>query len=197
MLRYLSLLLLLLFVINNVFSQSEKQIEHNIQYELPYSISLNGKSVKKVFHPVKGYWSSSNQPPQFVCFINSSFKNPSFAINSFTELPLSKAENQCVSDLQSVPVNYSIKASHTEMDGKGKVVLKGNAVRKDENGTYYRITKFNGKLKPNNSSPKSTFVGNSVLSNGGQWYKLGVVEDGVYKLDYQPLLNFSIISGDL
>ena len=197
MLRYLSLLLLLLFVIHNVFSQAEKQIEHNIQYELPYSISLNGKSVKKVFHPVKGYWSSSNQPPQFVCFINSSFKNPSFALNSFTELPLNKAEKQCVFDLQSVPVNYSIKASYTEMDGKGKVVLKGNAVRKDENGTYYRITKFNGKLKPNNSSPKSTFVGNSVLSNGGQWYKLGVVEDGVYKLDYQTLLNSSIISGDL
>ena len=197
MFRYLLIILLVFFVANASFAQQERLIEQSVNYDVPYFLTLNGKKAKKVFHPNKGNWNHANHAPDFITYLVSSYKNPSFKLTSFSEQQLSSIEKSCLSELSIIRDNYLIEVAYTELGGKGHVALKGNAIRKDNNGTLYRLTKFNGQLKSNGNFQKSSFSANSVLSNGGQWHKLGVVEDGIYKLDYQTLVNSSIISGDL
>lgn len=65
-----------------------------------------------------------------------------------------------------------------------------------ENGIYKRVTKIelsiltSSNFFSSNQNAKS-FTQNSVLSSG-DWYKIGVVNDGIYKLSYDFLKNIGI-----
>lgn len=63
-------------------------------------------------------------------------------------------------------------------------------------GSYKRVVSFKIKVSTNNSSFKKNsnnkaFVTNSKLSSG-DWYKISVLSDGIYKLDYNFLKNLGL-----
>jgi len=64
-------------------------------------------------------------------------------------------------------------------------------------GKYQRITSYKiqittkGKKSINNSFASKSFIPNSVLSSG-DWYKIGVVNDGVFKLTYSFLKDLGL-----
>lgn len=65
---------------------------------------------------------------------------------------------------------------------------------------YYRLNNIELKIVPTNQSIITTkdFAANSVLQNGsGSWYKIGVKNDGVYKIDKALLQSWGISTEDL
>lgn len=63
------------------------------------------------------------------------------------------------------------------------------------NGSIHRITQFsvNQDKKIVAGSQQKDFVANSVLQNGsGDWYKISVTEDGIYKIDKSFLADLGI-----
>ena len=199
MFRIIILTLNFMFFSGLLFAQQEKNIQKHILYSNTYYLSINGKKAKKVFHPIKGSWNYSNNIPAHINFINSGLKNPEFKLSLYEEIPLDDAETSCLLNDVQIPQEYIISASYTEQDGKGLAVLNGNAVRKDGNGNYFKLTDYTGSLIGNSNAvnTKSSFVNSSVLASGGEWYKIAVTEDGIYKLDYQTLINNGIINGEI
>jgi len=70
-------------------------------------------------------------------------------------------------------------------------------------GSYEKLTGF--RLQPRLGPPAggnqnvfrgATFTSNSVLQNG-DWYKLGVTEDGVYRISYDMLNELGLVSSPL
>ena len=199
MFRIITLVLNFMLFSSILFAQVGKNIQKQIKYSDTYYLSINGKKAKKVFHPIKGFWNHTKNIPTHVVYINSRIKNPDFELNLFEELPLNDEETACFLNRNLIPQEYSISASYTEQDGKGLVVLNGNAVRKDVNGNFFKLTDYSGSLMGsiNAANSKSSFVNSSVLASGGEWFKIAVIEDGIYKLDYLTLLNNDIINGEI
>ena len=65
----------------------------------------------------------------------------------------------------------------------------------------YRLTSVALNLshqKPENGSVKAVlFLENSMLSDGSKWFKFRNSKDGIYKIDYDFLINNNLISGDV
>ena len=111
MFRYLLIILLVFFVANASFAQQERLIEQSVNYDIPYFLTLNGKKAKKVFHPNKGNWNHANHAPDFITYLVSSYKNPSFKLTSFSEQQLSSIEKSCLSELSIIGDNYLIEVA--------------------------------------------------------------------------------------
>ena len=65
---------------------------------------------------------------------------------------------------------------------------------KIENGSWKRLISFSVKLTPTTSVPKEKdFATNSVMKDGsGDWYKISVQKDGIYKIDKAFLTDLGI-----
>ncbi len=69
------------------------------------------------------------------------------------------------------------------------------AIRKNSAGQFERLKSFDIDMKTTSNSvnriASRTYASNSVLASG-EWYKIGVTQDGVYKIDYSFLKNLGI-----
>ncbi len=175
-------------------------ISEEITYKGSYPISINEKKIKDVFHPIKGGWDHQLNTPYYLLNYSTNSKGANFSLQFYDEEALNNDEIKCLINNQNIANEYSFEVLYSEEKGKGILFLKGNSVRKSKNGNYYKLTFLKGQLLEdqfNNNQLKTGFNQNSVLSSGGSWYKLGVVEDGIYKLDYQSLLSYGVINGDV
>jgi hypothetical protein len=57
--------------------------------------------------------------------------------------------------------------------------------------TQYKVEVITKKENPNNNSNNKSFATNSVLESG-DWYKIAVLDDGVFKLSYDFLKNLGL-----
>jgi len=199
MFRIIILLTNVLVFSNSMLSQQLKDVEIHITYSETYFLSINDKKAKKVFHPTKGHWNHLNNVPNHITYLNSIGNSSNFELVSFRELPLNDEEVACFLTVKKLPKEYSFSLKSTELDGKDLIVLQGNSVRIDANGNYFKLTKVSGRLIGSNNTlnNKSSFANSSVLASGGDWYKVAIHEDGIYKLDYQTLLNNGVINGEI
>ena len=182
------------------FGQNKIMISEEITYKGSYPISINEKKIKDVFHPIKGGWDHQLNTPYYLLNYSTNSKGANFSLQFYDEEALNNDEIKCLINNQNIANEYSFEVLYSEEKGKGILFLKGNSVRKSKNGNYYKLTFLKGQLLEdqfNNNQLKTGFNQNSVLSSGGSWYKLGVVEDGIYKLDYQSLLSYGVINGDV
>lgn len=199
MFRILFIIIQFVFFSAFVHAQKDGQIDTSIDYSNTYYLNINGKKVKKVFHPKKGHWNYEKDFPIHLSSYNLSAKNPSFKLENYNEILISSQEAQCFISQKNFPNSYSFEASANSNNGNPMVIITGNSVRQASNGDIYKLTNFSGKINGLSAPyyPKSSFVSNSILSYGNQWFKLGVVNSGIYKLDYQALYNANVIFGDV
>ena len=113
----------------------------------------------------------------------------------FSERALTQSEISSYNDAK-ITNNYDIYFRKQEQNSKQKnSILLLNCIRK-VNNQLFLITEFQINLEKssNTTTPKkSTFSNQSVLNNGSNWFKLGNFEAGIYKIDYNFLINNSII----
>ena len=182
------------------FGQKIVVVDENISHYSPYPISINGTKLKDVFHPLRGGWDHQLKIPYIQLSYSTNSKAANFQLQFYDEEQLNNDEIKCLNKNQNYDEAYSFKVHYSENRGKGILFLKGNSMRKSIDGKFYKLTQLKGQLiedQSENLQLKNGFVQNSVLSSGGSWYKLGIVEDGIYKLDFQNMLSYGIINGNV
>ena len=192
------IIIIVIFILSSFALAQGININKTINYSDVYTATINGKEVQKAFHPKKGYWNYANYVPYFTISVQTNSKDNNFAISSYNEVPLTKNELSCVSNSAKIDSEYLFNVSYTESKGLKTAIISANAIRKSSDNIFYKLTLFNGELISNTSvMQKSGFLNSSVLNSGGDWYKIGILNDGVYKLDYSYLLSHGIISGNI
>ena len=195
--RLVSIIISFLFLITNVV-YSQKSIELHV--DLEYVVSkVKFSNSKKFFHPKTGFWDINANLPVFQKLISN--KKGTFNLSDFKydELKLSAYEISLI-DKKNVNTIYTNQIVQNEENAlKNHQLLLINCVRKDNNGDYYKLISFKAKILEELvfHQQKSSFVTQSVLSSGNNWFKFGFTNDGVYKMDYQYLLNNNIINQNI
>ena len=183
--------IIILFWVNSSFSQ--KVI--NFSSDVHYKIHLNNLIFNLPFYPEKGFQDHATNQLYFQHELDfSSYEVQSFEFKEeLVESTLNTSNNLHYDE------NYSISFRNQEENNKvRKTQLLLSCIR-TVNGKNYRVTQFNLSLKktsPNlNYKKSSEFASQSILSNGWNWYKLGIYHSGLYKIDYSYLINHGIIDG--
>lgn len=165
-----------------LFSQNYK-----INWENNQAISLtNGTSVNvPYFSNKENYTLGSNFLPEFVVELNAN--NSSIDI---TNVGLTPIQNELVdTDISSIPEIISYSAYNViDKNGQAKLIVKVLPFIK-ENNKLFKIESFSIVPKPTSSNKISQNarinINNSTTSvlKEGEWFKIKVSKDGVFKLD--------------
>ena len=183
--------IIILFWINTSFSQRVIHINSEIHYKT-HSDDLN---LDLTFYPEKGFQDYSTKQLYFQNELDfGSYEVVSF---EFKEELVEFTSNN--SNSLHYDKNYKISFRNQEENYKAKKTQLLLSCIRSVNGKNYRITKFNVsviKTHPiSNNKKSSEFVSQSILSNGWNWFKLGISQSGLYKIDYSYLINHGIIDG--
>ena len=187
-------LIFFIFITIQSFSQKEFRIESEIEYEI---VKWTNDSDTKLISPIKGYFDQLSLQPVFQYKL--SFADYEVKSFDFSERALTMSETSSYNDAK-ISNNYNIYFRKQEQNSKQKnSLLLLNCIRK-VNNQLFLITEFQINLEKssNTTTPKkSTFSNQSVLNDGSSWFKLGNFEAGIYKIDYNFLINNSIIDANI
>jgi hypothetical protein len=175
--------------------------QYNVVLEKPINynyISWIKGSKPELLCPTNGYVDQLSLQPVFQLKLSQGkYKTIDF---EFEERELTKNEMLTYKNL-IFDSTYSKTFRKQEQNNKTvNQILLLNCIRKvgDE---LFLITNFKLSLqkRSNKSSLKksSSFITQSVLNDGSNWYKLSNKQPGIYKIDYNFLITNSIIDGNI
>lgn len=193
--------LISIFSITNLFAQELTQkikIGGLKFYSNPVEIFDRSKEVlisceECVFFPEQNYspFYTKKIP------INAFISNPEVFIDVINEVEVPADLSSSIS-LDGVTENYIVSANVSFLKKKPFLNYSVKLIRKSPNGIFYFLTDFelrveSDQIKNKKTTPRSStsFAQNSVLSSG-TWYKFGVTQDAIYKLDRQFLQSLGI-----
>lgn len=181
-----------------VFSQKNNSFHRELDwFEVKQNKISDNESIS--YFGFKGsYYNYDNQKitPVFNEIIN--WDNDSEAevqlVNVLTEKL--ETEESALIDESSLKANYSIQSEISTVRGVKKLVITLVPFVKMNSNEIYKIISFDliitKKTKQNSrQNTRMAFANESVLSNG-DWYKVGVTQNGVYKLTYSYLQDIGI-----
>lgn len=159
-----------------------------------------GKKKAKFDFSNSEFDNSQNFKPYFSVYISSEANTILEAqLNVISTEQVSEEEKQGIdADWPGILETFEIK--HTTGIGSG---IRHNRseicpLRKNNLGSYDKLISYSIQWKPNFSSEKinsvsstSAYTTNSVLSSGN-WFKIGITKNGVYKIDKQFLQSMGI-----
>ncbi len=178
-----------------VQAQKNKVIEPAVEWGENYKVSLNGQYVRSVFHPKNGYWDHVENIPYLLMYEPIGGNQCDFQLSSVQVEALTLEEEKLLKGI-NVPEEFQFVPKMSEQRKKNYLSIQVNGVRKNSTtGMLEKLTSFEANLSISNKSKSQlkSYATNSVLQSGsGSWYKLGVTEDGVYRLDYNYLVNLGV-----
>ncbi len=179
--RFIICLVTILFLTGSLFSQETVLL--NIDWQQSYQFDYNGKQLKRPFILGQDF---DHGIPTFYWTSKLKSKNFEFNLKSYE---VSLAPSDDVHYFQNLEISFSdsivLELKVTQSMGESFAVLYMLPYVM-KNGSLYRITAVEMEIKESvvvNSIDKD-FVSNSVLTSGsGEWYKISVVKEGIYKID--------------
>ena len=185
--------IIILFWINTGFSQQIINFSSVVHYQ-KYADNLNSDFQ---FYPEKGF----KDPSTNQMYFQSEFDFGSYEILSFEFKEEPVEVNSKTYNSFDYDENYQISFINQEENNKIKKTQLLLSCIRTVDGKNYRVTQFNASVKkaqPTQRSKKSSeFASQSILSNGWNWFKLGIYHSGLYKIDYSYLVNHGIINGPI
>lgn len=110
------------------------------------------------------------------------------------ERPLTKEERKGIKE-SVLTGNYQLSHRITTSRKKRSLEIEVLPFRKSSTGEVFALTSYRfiitQKSKPLKRNATNNFTSSSVLSSGN-WYKFGVTEEGIYKIDRDFLLGLGI-----
>ena len=183
--------IIILFWINAGFSQQIINFSSVVQYQ-KYANNLNSDFQ---FYPEKGF----KDPSTNQMYFQSEFDFGSYEILNFEFKEEPVEVNSKTYNSFDYDENYQISFINQEENNKIKKTQLLLSCIRTVDGKNYRVTQFNASVKKTQhiqrSKKSSEFAPQSILSNGWNWYKLGIYHSGLYKIDYSFLINHGIING--
>ena len=190
--------IIIFFLIANpliFISQNYVNVEKTLNYDY---ISWTKDSKKELLCPVNGYFDQATFQPVFhLKLTQGEYQIKDF---DFEERALTEKEKKTYKNLLFDSA-YSITFRKQEQNNKliNQLFLL-NCIRQAADQLYL-LTDFKISLQKLPSSiprtKSSSFTNQSVLSDGSSWFKLRNQQPGIYKIDYNFLINNSIIDGSI
>ena len=181
------------------FSQKQLQINESVIWQDPYKKNIEGNLYESIVHPSKGYWNDVEGIPMFVKYYNTTSQNCEFILTSSVYSPISQSEGQLIS--QHYNDDRTLIGDMVSSRGDHYMVVNGPAVRMNNStGQLEKLVEFSGYIIEHGAIQKSlkSFANSSVLESGsGSWYKIGVTEQGVQKVDYALLEAMGAVNGSV
>jgi len=184
------------FSVLSGLSQSSRKVEEKLDWEPIYSVNINGTDSKNIFHSVKGYWDFDVQQPYLLRYYPINGTSAEFTASDVEVVPLTSSEISLI-DISQVKSSFEFETNITDKRKEYYAVILVNEIRKNPtNGQLEKLVSFKGGLSVSGNSLlsiKSTYSSTSAFASGsGEWYKIGVGEDGVYKIDYSFLNEMGV-----
>jgi hypothetical protein len=192
------------FSVFSGYSQTGKEIVENLEWKGIYSMNINGSDYTNVFHSTNGYWDFEKEQPYLLKYIPIRNTSVDFNVTNIEVLPLTSSELSLI-NISKIKSSFDFKTNITDKRKKFYAVIGVNEVRLNpESGQFEKLVSYEGSLDVSESlltGSKASYLTSSAFASGsGEWYKIGVVEDGVYKIDYSFLnemgVNMSSLSSD-
>lgn len=193
--KYYKLLIFIFLIPFLGITQNNLEIQKKITYN---KISWTKNSEKNLLCPENGYFDQTNFQPVYQTKISSE----KYTITSFefSERKLNYEEKKTylglIIDSTYLPI---IKLQEQNSEISNQIILI-NCLRY-HNNELYLLTSFSLALEKSSNNQlvkrRTSFLNQSVLSDGSDWYKLSNFNSGIYKIDYNFLLSNSIISSPI
>ena len=169
-------------------------IEKNINYDY---ISWTKDSKNELLCPVNGYFDQATFQPVFQLKLTQG----QYQIKDFN---LRKEHFQKKKKIYKNLIFDSVYSSTFRKQEQNNKLINQlfllNCIRQVADQLYL-LTDFKISLQKFPSSiprtKSSSFTNQSVLSDGSSWFKLRNQQPGIYKIDYNFLINNSIIDGNI
>jgi hypothetical protein len=169
-----------------------------LQWEKPHTETMAENGPEKLFIGFKGasYNGGLSYLPEYITYLklNSSTNNIKVTVVNATYQPLTSEETSAINKNHAISSDVKLTYSivHQDMEPYAEVMLL--PIRKNQTGQYEKLVSFKLDVQQNitisqkKNKHQASFANTSVLANGN-WYKIGVAADGVYKLDYTFFKN--------
>ena len=192
-----TIFLLLFFILATLFSRATAQ-------DKAISVSVDWKNVElynvgntgvSFFEPINGNWNIEDDIPYSIQVFGALNESVTFSLANFNVTSLSVDELACLSNA-NYPSEFNFEVDVRSSRKNYKTIITVNAIRKNEQtGSFEKLINYTGVLHTASvsSNQLKSYTTNSVLASGsGDWYKIGLVSDGVYKIDYSFLESLGV-----
>ena len=191
-LKILQGLILLLLFSTSQAADPKKQI--SLAWMEPSQVRFDDESVLKALQ-FKNSVPDENFNPQY--FISEQLPNGTSSIN----VTLKNVVTEIISDVslikkpETFTTDFKITAtvSYKKKQPYSSILIL--AIRKNSAGQFERLKSFDVDMTTSGNSVNRiaarTYASNSILASG-EWFKIGVTQDGVYKIDYTFLKDLGI-----
>lgn len=170
-------------------------VEYNkgeLIWEEPTYLSLGNLSQKKVFSFKEARYSQEKDYLPYVFLLLEGKKIQSISIKELVFQDITTEELSNISGLEYVKTDVDLSFKNGVFKKKNQGIITFTPIVK-VNGKYKKIIKYelevNSQKSYVNSSSKNKSFSNSSKLETGDWYKVAVIRDGVYKLSYKFLKN--------
>lgn len=179
------------------FSQAQQTIKYTLNWQGVQTIKIT-ETEKKEFLSFLDADIDQNGIPHFFESIDlAGYNDCSVLITAPIFVPLTNEEVNFIKKQKFVQSEINPEKSIAYAQKKARALVSFIPIKVSSNGTYEKLVSFELKIQPQasslklNGSMKPMFVPSSVL-NTGRWYKIGITEDGIYKIDRTLLKKIGI-----
>ncbi|HRE96127.1 MAG TPA: C25 family cysteine peptidase, partial [Flavobacteriales bacterium] len=200
--RKTTLLLILFIGFFQVVKSQELRYKIDLDWQNPARISPEEDINIKTMNFKGASFTGSEKPQAFWAY---SYDLPS-SVNSITvrtenevweEVP---TDQLVLLDESQIPEIFAVNAEVAYARFQPRAVLSFFPYRKDLfSGKWMRLMEVDLLIGGTIGSPLQqrglrTFAASSVLANDGEWFRIGVIYDGVYKISYEFLKGLGVIA---
>lgn len=193
-----TLFFIFIFGIQNFYAQKTEAISTTISYTIGI-FENEGQKTNLSINPSNGYWDYELGLPIIVINKKIQATEGTFDFTNYQVAPLTAQELNLINK-HSIENEFKINVSIKEQRYEKYVFIEIQGVRKNSNGSFEKLIAFDGNLTVKNTPKLQTksYAANSVLSQGsGKWFKIGITQDGMYKIDRNFLSNLGINTNNL
>ena len=193
--RKIALIISLLGLNVSLFAQQNSTFELSWGEPIPYGLEGNYNQYAPFFEEAQYDFAVSNLPFIYlpVELNSNSLLDKVEFLNLVTE-PLSEEERKIV-DSEEVPTTLRALVENSVERKQRKAYMKVIPIYRAGNGEILKVTQFDFQLTyskaPLRRSKSSRYATSSLMANG-EWYKIGVTQKGVFKLNYQFLTSLGL-----
>ncbi|REJ81173.1 MAG: T9SS C-terminal target domain-containing protein [Bacteroidetes bacterium] len=189
-------LILLSFLPFAVFAQPENGMQRKtIKWQKEYERKLPDETVFRSYHFEGAVYDENFNPiiTETVPLANGTSSVNVKLINVATE-PLPDLDLLREKEKFSSEFEVQTSISYRKKEAFASISIK--PIRKGPAG-YERLVSYQLEISPsglsrqNSNPPTRTYASNSVLASG-DWYKIGILQNGVYRITYQQLKNLGV-----
>lgn len=178
-----------LFLFSSAFAQRNAAVKPSDNYHIKWSENKNFNNVEHLYFQ-DAFYKADSPYPFFSSSVDINNDGNAYSVSLINEVYEPFSTDVSASDLQS-----SVHVTSLPSFSKRQASVYFELIPLRKNGTtgqIERLVSFNVELKDDGASKKFApssariYTSNSVLSSG-DWFKIGVTADGVYKLTFDFL----------